>query len=465
MAEVERRQRPHDPLLKRQPRKDPAPGKKKSSRAVEMQEAQRTGLRGWLKVLGPGLITGASDDDPSGIGTYSQVGSQFGYGMLWTAIFTYPLMAAVQELCARIALQTGVGLGLALRRRFPTWLVGAFIAGLIVANTINIGADLAAVAAGFELLTRGALKEIWLVIPAGLAILAIQVFGSYHLIFKTFKWLTLALFAYVFAAVLAHPNAARTLVATVVPTLQPSAAYATGLVAILGTTISPYLFFWQASSEVEDMRAAGKVTESDRRGVGLLEMRAARLDVLVGMFYSQVVMYCIILTGAAVLNAHGKTDIQTAAQAAATLEPFAGPFASVLFAVGLIGTGALAIPILSGSAAYAVKEFFGLPGNLESKPKQGPSFYLVLTVATLVGMGINFLHIDPIKALFWSAVVNGLVAPPLLILITLLGSDRKTMKDRVSGRLSQVLTWAAAAAMTVAAMVMIAGNWILPRLG
>jgi NRAMP (natural resistance-associated macrophage protein)-like metal ion transporter len=464
MAEVEREQRPRDPLLKRQPRRDPAPAKKKSSRAAELQEAQQGGVFGWLKILGPGLITGASDDDPSGIGTYSQVGSQFGYGMLWTALFTFPLMAAVQELCARIALQTGVGLGQALRRRFPTWLVGAFIAGLVIANTINIGADLAAVAAGFELLTGGWIKEIWLVVPVGIAILAIQIFGTYHLLFKTFKWLTLALFAYIFAAVLAHPDAGKTLVATFVPSFQASNAYITGLVAILGTTISPYLFFWQASAEVENMRAAGQVTESQRRGVGTLEMRAARLDVLVGMFFSQIVMYCIILTGAAVLNAHHKTDIQTAAQAASALEPFAGPFASTLFAIGLIGTGTLAIPILSGSAAYAVKEFFGLPGNLESRPKQGPTFYLVLTVATVVGIAINFLHIDPIKALFWSAVINGLAAPPLLVLIVLLGGDRRTMKERVSGRISRALCWTATASMTVAAIVMVVSVWILPLL-
>jgi len=236
------------------------------------------------------------------------------------------------------------------------------------------------------------------------------------------------------------------------------------LVAVLGTTISPYLFFWQASSEVESMRAAGQVTEARRRGVGKLEMRAARMDVLVGMFFSQVVMYAIILTGAAVLNAHGKTDIQSAAQAAAALKPVAGPFASSLFAVGLIGTGVLAIPILSGSVAYAVKDFFGLPGNLESKPSQGPTFYLLICAATLIGMALNFLHVDPIKALYWTAVINGLAAPPLLVLIVLLGSDRALMKQRASGRLSLALTWFATAGMTLAGLALIAFGWVLPRL-
>jgi len=464
MAELRRRKRRRDPLLKRRPRPDPAPARKTTSRAVELERARRGGLLGSLRILGPGLITGASDDDPSGIGTYSQVGSQFGYGLLWTALFTFPLMAAVQELCARIALETGVGLGAALRRKFPTALVGACILGLVAANIINIGADLAAVAAGFELLSQGRLKELWLVVPVGGAILATQVFATYDVIFKTFKWLTLALFAYVFAAVLAHPDAGRTLAATFIPSFRGSGDYVMALVAVLGTTISPYLFFWQASSEVEAMRAAGQVTEARRRGVGKLEMRAARLDVLVGMFFSQVVMYAIILTGAAVLNAHGRIDIQSAAQAATALKPVAGPFASSLFAIGLIGTGVLAIPILSGSAAYAVKEFFGLPGNLESKPSQGPTFYLLICAATLIGMALNFLHVDPIKALYWTAVINGLAAPPLLVLIVLLGSDRALMKQRASGRLSLGLTWFATVGMTLAGLALIVFGWVLPRL-
>ncbi|TMD06672.1 MAG: divalent metal cation transporter, partial [Chloroflexi bacterium] len=308
------------------------------------------GLRGLLRALGPGLITGASDDDPSGIGTYSQVGSQFGLGLLWTALFTFPLMAAVQELCARIALETGEGLGASLRRKFPRWLVGLAVLGLLIANTINVGADLGAVAAGGALLSRGALKTIWLVVPVAALILGMQIFASYDTIFKIFKWLTLALFAYVVSAIYAHPDLREVLWATFVPHVEFSREFITAMVAVFGTTISPYLFFWQASSEVDELAQAGRVTENRRRGCRTSDLRAARTDVVIGMFFSNLVMYFIILTTAAVLHAHGKTDIQTADQAAAALAPLAGPFAFIVFALGMVGAGLLAIPILSGSA-------------------------------------------------------------------------------------------------------------------
>jgi NRAMP (natural resistance-associated macrophage protein)-like metal ion transporter len=456
---------PREELLKRPipaAEEEAAKGKPPAGR-TSLDEARRKGPLGFLQVLGPGLITGAADDDPSGIGTYSQVGSQFGYGLLWTALFTFPMMAAIQELCARVALQTAVGLGTALRRKFPTALVGVCIMGLVVANTINLGADLAAVAVGVELLTRGLVKEIYLIVPVAILVLGMQLFTTYGVIFRTFKWLTLALFAYVLAAVLAHPNAGKLVLATFIPHLEMSSGFITALVAVLGTTISPYLFFWQASSEVEAERAVGRSRESRRRGVGHLELQAARVDVVTGMLVSQVVMYCIILTGAAVLNAHGRTNIQDAAQAAATLEPFAGQFAFILFALGMIGTGLLAIPIFSGSAAYAVKEFFGLPGTLDTKPQYRPTFYLIIVAATVIGVAMNFLHIDPIKALFWTAVINGVVAPPLMVLIVLLGSDRRFMEARVSGWLSKSLTWIATGFMAAAAIAMIVATWILPQ--
>lgn len=416
----------------------------------------------FFALLGPGLITGASDDDPSGIGTYSQVGSQFGFGLLWTALFTFPLMAAVQELCARIALETGQGLGASLRRKFPGWLVGLAVSGLVVANTINVGADLGAVAAGGALLSRGALKTIWLVVPVAALILGMQIFSSYATIFKIFKWLTLALFAYVISAVYAHPRLLAVLWATFVPQIELSKEFITAMVAVFGTTISPYLFFWQASAEVDELQAAGKLTEGRRRGVRTSDLRAARADIVIGMFFSNLVMYFIILTAAAVLHAHGKTDIQTAEQAAAALAPLAGPFAFVVFAVGIIGAGLLAIPILSGSATYALKEFLGLRGSLASSPRQGLTFYSILTVATIAGVAINFLHIDAIRALFWTAVINGVVAPPLLVLIVLLGSDRGIMRTRVSGWLSRSLTWAATGVMALAALTMI-GFLLLPH--
>ncbi|HEY1456325.1 MAG TPA: Nramp family divalent metal transporter [Candidatus Dormibacteraeota bacterium] len=449
---------PHPDELRKRRRKsgdDADSGAPAAGRATIEQVAGK-GPLGFLQLLGPGLITGASDDDPSGIGTYSQVGSQFGYSLLWMSVFTFPLMAAVQELCARIALQTGVGLGVALRRKFPAWLVAVCIVALFVANTINVGADLGAVAAGGSMLTRGAVHEIWLVAPVALLVLALQFFVTYRLIFKVFKWLTLALFAYVATGVLVHPDLRQIVVSSFIPHIELSKDFVAAIVAILGTTISPYLFFWQASSEVDEMRAAGKLTEADRRGVEVSELKAARTDILVGMFFSNLVMYFIIFTTAAVLHAHGKTDIQTADQAAQALAPLAGPWAFVLFAAGMIGTGLLAIPILTGSAAYAVKEFLGLKGALADKPLYRPTFYGIMALSTVAGIGINLVGIDPIRALFVTAIINGLVAPPLLVLIVLLGSDRGMMADRVSGPLSRSLTWVTAGVMTVAGIALLA---------
>ena len=424
---------------------------------TSIQAAKRKGFAGVLQQLGPGLITGASDDDPSGIGTYSQVGSQFGYGLLWLALFTFPLMSAVQELCARIALQTGVGLGASLRRKFPRWLVGMAIFGLLVANTFNVGADLGAVAAAGALLSRGALQALWLVVPVAFLIIALQVFATYAAIFKIFKWLTLALFAYVITAFFAHPPLLEVLKATVIPHIEFSKDFIMALVAVLGTTLSPYLFFWQASSEVDELAAAGATNpQTGRHGLRRAELQAARTDVLIGMAFSNLVMYFIILTSGAVLHAHGKTGVQTADQAAAALAPFAGPFAFIVFSVGLIGAGLLAIPILTGSASYAIKEFLGLPGSLASKPQQRPTFYLILTLATVAGVVMNFMHLDPIRALFISAVINGVVAPPLLVLIVLLGRDATVMRRYVSRRLSLALTGIATVFMAVAAITMFA---------
>src|ERR1700726_1603426 len=270
------------------------------------------GARGILQVLGPGLITGASDDDPSGIGTYSQAGSQFGFGTLWLALFTFPLMVAVQEACARIALQTGVGLGTSLRRKFPSLLVGVCIFAVFIANTINVGADLGAVAAAGGLLSRGHVSPAWLVVPGGVLIGILQLRLPYAIIFRTFKYLTLALFAYVITVFVVHPNLVEVLKATVIPHLEFSKEFLGIVVAILGTTISPYLFFWQASSEVDEMKAAGGRSERARRGTTRNELRAARIDVVVGMVFSQLVMYCIILTSGSVLHAAGNTNVQTA---------------------------------------------------------------------------------------------------------------------------------------------------------
>jgi NRAMP (natural resistance-associated macrophage protein)-like metal ion transporter len=416
-----------------------------------LQQARRGGLRGALHVLGPGLITGASDDDPSGIGTYSQVGAQLGYGLLWTTLLTFPLMTAVQEMCARIALQTGQGLGVSLRRRFPTWLVAGAVIALLVANTVNVGADLGAVAAGAGLLWGGVPPFLYVVLAAAV-VLGFQLFSTGAHLMTIFKWLTLALFAYVASLFLSHPDGRAMLSGLLIPRLHLDATWITALVAILGTTISPYLFFWQASSEVDELRAAGR----QRRRVKDRELDAARVDVVTGMAFSQVVMFCIIASTAAVLHAHGHTGVQTAQQAAAALQPVAGRFATVLFALGLVGTGLLAVPVLTGSAAYAVREVAGFGGGLGLKPRYRPTFYGIIAAATVVGVLLNAVGLDPIRALFFTAVINGLVAPPLLVLITMVASDRRIMADRVSGRLSRTVSWIAAGLMGVAALALIA---------
>jgi Mn2+/Fe2+ NRAMP family transporter len=423
---------------------------------TSVDEALAQGPKGVLQLLGPGLITGASDDDPSGIGTYSQAGSQFGLGTLWLAPFTFPLMVAVQEACARIALHTGVGLGTALRRKFPTVLVGICILAVFAANTINVGADLGAVAAAGGLLSQGHVHPAWLVVPVALLIGFLQLRLPYATIFRTFKFLTLALFAYVITIFVIHPQLLETFRATVIPHVELTKSFLGIVVAILGTTISPYLFFWQASSEVEEMKAAGGHTEDQRRGTTRKELRAARTDVVIGMLFSQIVMYCIILTAGSVLHASGNTNVQTAQQAADALRPLAGPFAFVLFSAGMIGTGLLAIPVLTGSAAYAVKEFFGFRGSLADRAHYRPTFYGLIVVAIIGGLLMNFLNIDPIKALVVTAIINGVVAPPVLVLVALLARDRTVMGERRSGVWSNTLVWIATVLMGTAAVALIA---------
>ncbi len=446
---VETADPPKDELLKEQPAGHGATGTPEAGTSA-VAATRKGGVGGLLHVLGPGLITGASDDDPSGIGTYSQVGAQLGYGLLWTTLLTFPLMVSVQEMCARIALQTGQGLGVVLRRRFPTGLVGAAVAALVVANTINVGADLGAVAAGLGLLV-GRVPTMVFVVLAAVVVLGFQLFSTYTRLLTVFKWLTLALFAYVASLFLAHPDGRALLTGLFVPHMHLDATWITALVAILGTTISPYLFFWQASSEVDELRATGR----RRHRLRDRELRAARVDVFAGMAFSQVVMFCIIASTAAVLHAHGQTGVQTAQQAASALQPVAGRFATLLFAIGLVGTGLLAVPVLTGSAAYAVREVAGFGGGLALKPRYRPTFYAIIVVATLVGVLLNAVGLDPIKALFMTAVINGVVAPPLLALITMVASDRRIMGERACGRVSRSIAWVATGVMGAAAVALI----------
>jgi NRAMP (natural resistance-associated macrophage protein)-like metal ion transporter len=417
-------------------------------------EAEQNPLRRFLRILGPGFISGAADDDPSGIGTYATAGASLGFATLWTALLTFPLMAAVQLVCAKIGLVTGRGLAGVLRKHYPRWLLYGAVFPLFVANTINVGADLGAIAAAINLLVP-ALPIPLLILPIAVGILALQIGGSYRLISSIFKWLTLALFAYIGSAILARPDWGEVLRSTFVPTISLDQGFLLTLVAILGTTISPYLFFWQASEEVEEEEAMGRTQLWRRRGASDKELDYAALDVNVGMAFSVLVMYFIMLATGATLHEAGKTDIKSATDAAEALRPLAGDLSSILLAVGLIGSGVLAVPILSGSAAYALSEAFGWRYGFDQNPGRAKQFYAVIALATFIGVGIDYLGINPIEALFFTAVINGFVAPPLLVLIMLIANNRKIMGKRTNRGLTNVLGWGAAAVMFLAAGVLL----------
>ena len=402
--------------------------------------------------LGPGLITGASDDDPSGIGTYSQAGAALGYATLWTAVLTLPLMIVVQHICAKIGMCSGQGLAGVLREYYPRWLLYPTVLGLVIANTINAGADIAAISAAINMFVP---VPIWaMVVPIAVAILVLQIWGSYRLIVRVFKWLTLSLFAYVIAAFLAHPNWSEVLRATLMPQIQLNGQYVTTIVAILGTTISPYLFFWEASEEVEEEKSEGRRSVAQRKGATNAEIRKEKIDTITGMIFCNVVFYFVIVSAGATLHATGQTDIQSATEAAQALTPLAGKFATVLFAIGLIGAGLLAVPVLTGSAAYAVAETFGWPSGLDEKPRHAKKFYGVIALSTLVGVGIDFLGINPITALFWTAVINGVAAPPLLVVVMLVANNKQAMGERTNGVFTNIFGWLAAAIMFAAAIGM-----------
>ena len=410
----------------------------------------------YFKVLGPGLVTGASDDDPGGITTYSVAGAALGYGMLWTAVACYPLMAAVQLVCARIGLVTGEGLAAALRRHYPRPLLYGACLLLLVANVFNIGADLGGMGEAAEMLT-GLPRLAW-VLVFGLAVVLVTVYVTYATFARGIKWLTAVLFAYVVAAILARPDWWAVLRGTLLPRFELGAQSAATLVAILGTTISPYLFFWQAAHEVEEEKAHGHRTLRERRGATPHELADAALDVNTGMLFSVVGMYSIMLATAGTLHRAGHRDIETARQAAEALRPLAGDAAYLLYSLGLIGTGLLAIPVLAGSASYAVAEVFGWPAGLSLTPWRGRRFYLVLTGAVVVGMGMTFLQQSPVRMLFLSAVINGLLAPPLLALVMLVGGNRRIMGGHANGRWLAGLGWTATAVMTAAAVLFVFGG-------
>ena len=411
-------------------------------------------IKRFLDRLGPGLITGASDDDPSGIGTYSQAGAALGYATLWTAIVTLPLMIVIQHICAKIGMCSGRGLAGVLHRYYSKKLLYPVVIGLVIANTINAGADIAAIAAAINMFVPIPISAM--VIPIAVAIVVLQVWGSYRLIVKVFKWLTLSLFAYVIAAFLAKPDWSAVAWATFVPQISLSGTYITTIVAILGTTISPYLFFWEASEEVEEEKSEGRNKLSERKGATDKEIKKEKIDTIVGMLFCNVVFYFVILAAGATLHVSGQTNIQSATDAAQALRPLAGNLATVLFAIGLIGAGLLAIPVLTGSAAYAVAETFNWKSGLDEKPREAKKFYGIIAASTLVGVAIDFLGINPINALFWTAVINGVVAPPLLVVVMLVSNNRRVMGSRTNGLGTNIIGWLAAAVMFAAAIGMFA---------
>lgn len=409
-------------------------------------------LKKFFSVLGPGLITGAADDDPSGISTYSVSGAAYGYSTLWIALVTFPLMAAIQFMCARLGMVTGRGLGAAVRIHYPRWVLWGACSILVVANVINVGADLGGMAEATELVT-GFSALFWVPIYA-LFILGALIWSSYALIARVFKWLTLVLFAYIVASFYSHIEWKYAIEKTFVPHLEWSRGFLSVLVAILGTTISPYLFFWQAAEEVEEGRTKGR-SAARRKGAIVERLKNARADTVTGMFFSNLIMYFIILTTAATLHAHGQVNITTAKQAAEALRPLAGNGAYLLFTLGLIGTGMLGVPVLVGSCAYAVAEGAAWRGSMDDDPKRSRKFYAIMVIAMLLGSALNYLGFNPVKMLFWSAVINGLLAPPLIFLVVLLTSSRNVMGKYVNPAVLKYLGWITFAVMSAAAIGMI----------
>ncbi|HLD40214.1 MAG TPA: Nramp family divalent metal transporter [Candidatus Nanoarchaeia archaeon] len=419
------------------------------------KEAKPSKLKKFFRKLGPGFITGASDDDPSGIGTYSQTGAQFGYSQLWTALFSFPFMTAVQEMCGRIGIVTGKGLAGVMKKHYSKAILYFCVLILLIANTINIGADLGAMAYSGQLIFG--IKFIYWLLGITLVTLLLEIFVSYRLYAKILKYFTFSLFSYIVVAFLVKQDWSAVLISTFIPSISFTKEYLLNIVAILGTTMSPYLFFWQTSEEVEEEVEAKELREM---GNGVPKFHASRIkdmrtDTILGMFFSNLIMFFILVTTASTLGAHGITDIQTADQAAQALRPFAGDWAYLLFALGIIGTGLLAVPVLAGSASYALAETFNMKEGLYRKFKQAHGFYGVITLATIVGLIINFTTIPPFKILYYTAILNGLVAPPLLVMIMLISNNKKILGDYTNKKMSNILGWGITGIMSLCAIALI----------
>jgi len=400
--------------------------------------------------LGPGLVTGAADDDPSGIATHSQIGAQFGFALAWTFVLSFPLMVVIQEVAAQIGCVTGRGIAHNLRRHYPRWLLRAVVTLLLVANIINLGADLGAMGAALVLLIGGPAQLYTLLF--GVICIVLEVWLSYPRYAAVLKWTTLSLFSYVAVVIVADVPWPTALKSLVVPTIDLTGASAMAMVAILGTTISPYLFFWQAGQEVEEQhRHHAKPLCVSPKTAGP-ELARIRLDTIVGMAFSSLVSLAIVFATAATLHRHGVTDIATSAQAAEALRPIAGEFAFALFALGIIGTGLLAVPVLAGSAAYAVSEVFGWAESLDARPNDARAFYATIGVATMLGAALNFVGLDPVRALYWAAVVNGVLAAPLMAVMMLVVRNPRVMGRLTVSRAMSCWGWAATAVMASASL-------------
>jgi len=407
----------------------------------------------FLEKLGPGLITGAADDDPSGIAAYSQAGAQFGYSLLWTLFFTYPLMVGIQVVSARIGRVSGYGLAGNIRRHYSPAMLYGLIGLLLLANTINIGADIGAMADALALLIGGPRHAY--IVGIGALCIVLQVFISYHRYVRVLKWLTLSLFSYVGVVFAVDVPWAAVFRGTLMPSFSLDTDYVTTVVAIFGTTISPYLFFWQASQECEDLRAvkADKPLH-DHPEQAVRQLRRIKIDTYIGMGFSNLIAFFIMLTTAATLYAHGVKDIQSSAQAAEALRPLAGRFAFLLFSMGIIGTGLLAVPVLAGASAFALAEAFRWRRGLDLTPLRGARFYGVIAVSTLIGVGLGFTRIDPIKALYWAAVINGVISVPIMFTMMRMVDNPEIMGNFVATKRLTVLGWLATAVMAIAVAVM-----------
>jgi NRAMP (natural resistance-associated macrophage protein)-like metal ion transporter len=425
------------------------------SRPISRKSAPGSGFR-FFSRLGPGLITGAADDDPSGIGTYSIAGAKFGYAPLWIAWFSFPLMVAVQTMCARIGMVSGRGLGDLVRQRYGAGVFWPACVLLTIANVVNIGADLGAMAAATAMVTP--LPALWL-IPVYVAVIVAGLgWSSYRRIANAFKLISMTLFAYVIAAFLAHPDWTAAIRAALLPHFESSKGYWPTFVAILGTTISPYLFFWQAVQEVEEDRDKGKTTVAQRRGATEEEKKDADFDVATGMFFSNGIMFFIILTTAAALHAHGILRIETVQQAAEALRPLGGGATYLLFTLAIIGTGMLSVPVLAGSTAFAIAEGAKWRNSLAYSPRKAPRFYAVLIASLVVGMALNYCGFGVVDMLYWSAVLNGILAPPLIVLVVLISSDRRVMQDHAASPMLRALGWFTALVMAGATVAMFAAS-------